>query len=189
MLQHMPSGVDRRRFTADEYEAMGRAGILRNTDRVELIEGEILEMAPIGPLHAAAVDRAADALTARVRPHAIVRVQSPIRLAEFSEPQPDVVLLRRRDDFYRAAHPQPPDILLVIEIAVSSLYYDRDVKASLYAAHGIVEYWLVDVEQGLLICYRSPEGGIYRSVVVRAHGESIAPQTLPGCEVSVDDLL
>ena len=189
MLQHMPSGVDKRRFTADEYQAMGRAGILRHTDRVELIEGEILEMAPIGPLHAAAVDRAADALTAIVRPHAVVRVQSPIRLGDFSEPQPDVVLLRRRDDFYCAAHPQPPDILLVIEIAVSSLQYDRDVKASLYAAHGIVEYWLLDVEEGSLTCYRSPERGIYRSVVVRTRGESIAPSTLPDCTLSVNDLL
>ena len=185
----MPSGVDKRRFTADEYQAMGRAGILRHTDRVELIEGEILEMAPIGPLHAAAVDRAADALTAIVRPHAVVRVQSPIRLGDFSEPQPDVVLLRRRDDFYCAAHPQPPDILLVIEIAVSSLRYDRDVKASLYAAHGIVEYWLLDVEEGSLTCYRSPERGIYRSVAVRTRGESIAPSTLPDCTLSVNDLL
>jgi Uma2 family endonuclease len=146
-------------------------------------------MAPIGPLHAAAVDRAADALTAIVRPHAVVRVQSPIRLGDFSEPQPDVVLLRRRDDFYCAAHPQPPDILLVIEIAVSSLQYDRDVKASLYAAHGIVEYWLLDVEEGSLTCYRSPERGIYRSVVVRRRGESIAPSTLPDCALSVNDLL
>jgi Uma2 family endonuclease len=185
----MPTGVDKRRFTADEYQAMGRAGILRNTDRVELIEGEILEMAPIGPSHASAVDRAADALTARVRPHAIVRVQSPIRLGDFSEPQPDLVLLRRRDDFYRDAHPQPRDILLVIEIAASSLPYDRDLKASLYARHDIVEYWLADMDSGVLTCYRSPEGGIYRDVEVRARGESIALQALPGCAISVNDLL
>ena len=153
MLTHMPSGIEKRRFTVDEYYAMARAGILSERDRVELIDGEIVTMTPIGPVHAAAVARATHALMRSAGERAIVWVQNPIRLDAFSEPQPDLVLLRPREDFYRAAHPGPADVLLVIEIADSSLRYDRDVKASLYARHGIVEYWLVDLAASTVTSY------------------------------------
>jgi Uma2 family endonuclease len=118
-----------------------------------------------------------------------MRVQSPIRLGESSEPQPDLVLLRRREDFYRAAHPQPADILLVIEIAATSQDHDRDVKAPLYARHAIVEYWLVDLESGTLTRHTLPDGGTYRSVLVHAQGDAIAPRMLPDCAVVVDELI
>ena len=166
MLSHMAADVEKRRFSVDEYYAMGRAGILSVNDRVELIDGEILAMTPIGPVHAIVVDR----------------------LGAFTEPQPDIALLRLPDDSYIAAHPQPADILLVVEVADSSLRYDRDVKASLYARAAIDEYWLVDPAATTVTCYASPETGTYREVVVRGRGESIAPTALPDCTIRVDDL-
>jgi len=190
MLRHMQhADAEKRRFTTDEYYAMGRAGIFTERDRVELIDGEILEMTPIGPAHAAAVDRAADVLMRNVRPHAIVRVQGPIRLDTLSEPQPDITLLRPPADSYRHSHPQPADVLLVVEISDSSLRYDRDVKASLYARHAIVEYWLVDLASGTVNCYTSPHAERYSEVAVRTRGAFVAPTTLPDCVISVDALL
>ena len=144
MLAHMAVDVGRRRFSADEYQRMGDAGIFSDTDRVELIDGEILTMSPIGPRHGAVVDRVNRIMVLAAGTRAIVRVQGSIRLNGFTEPEPDLVLLRPRDDFYRGGHPQPPDILLVLEIADVSLRYDREVKAALYARAGIVEYWLVE---------------------------------------------
>jgi Uma2 family endonuclease len=189
MLTHMPSGIEKRRFNVDEYYAMARAGILSERDRVELIEGEIVTMSPIGVAHAAAVDRAAQTLMRSVAGRSIVRVQNPIRVDTFSEPQPDLTLLRPREDFYRTAHPGPADILLVIEIADASLRYDRHIKAPLYARHGIVEYWLVDLAAGTVTSYTSPDGATYRAVAVHARGEMLTPIALPDCTLTVDDLL
>jgi Uma2 family endonuclease len=189
MLTHMPSGIEKRRFNVDEYYAMAHAGILSERDRVELIEGEIVTMSPIGLAHAAAVNRANRALIRAAGDEAIVSPQNPIRLNAFNEPQPDLVLLRPREDFYRSTHAQLTDILLVIEIADSSLRYDRDVKASLYARHGIIEYWLVDLAAGTVARYTSPEDATYRTVAVHPRGEGLAPIALPGCTLTVEDLL
>jgi Uma2 family endonuclease len=189
MLSHMRTDVERRRFNVDEYYAMADAGILSRTDRVELVDGEIVAMTPIGPVHASVVDRAASALMRAAGEQAIVRVQNPIRLDTFDEPQPDLAVLRLPGDTYRKAHPQPPDILLVVEVADHSLRYDRDVQGPLYARSGIIEYWLVDLASRTVSCYTSPEGGVYRDVTFSRGGESITPAALPGCIVSVDDLL
>jgi Uma2 family endonuclease len=188
MLSHMAADVEKRRFSVDEYYAMARAGILSVNDRVELIDGEILAMTPVGPVHATVVDRVGRMLMRGVGEQALVRVQNPIRLDAFTEPQPDVALLRLPDDPYIATHPQPADILLVVEVADSSLGYDRDVKASLYARAAIAEYWLVDPAATIVTCYASPETGTYREVVVRGRGQSIAPTALPDCTIRVDDL-
>src|SRR5436190_15615228 len=133
--------VKRRRFTLDEYHRMGKTGILSEDDRVELIEGEIIEMSPIGSRHAACVDRFNE-LIARLRLNIIVRVQSSIQLDDYSQPQPDLALLRRRDDFYSSSLPRPADVLLVIEVADTTLEYDRFVKLPLSAHAGIPEAWL-----------------------------------------------
>ena len=189
MLTHMPTGIEKRRFTVDEYYAMAHAGILSERDRVELIDGEIVAMTPIGPVHAVAVARANRALMRSAGERAIVWVQNPIRLDAFSEPQPDLVLLCPPEHVYRAAHPGPADVLLVIEIADSSLRYDRDVKASLYARHGIGEYWLVDLAASTVTSYSSPEGAAYRTVAVHARGEVLTPMALPDCTLTVEDVL
>jgi hypothetical protein len=127
MLNAMVPHLERRRFTADEYQRMGEVGILSADERLELIDGEIATMTPIGPPHAAAVDRASVSFVTTVNRRAIVRVRGSVRLDFLTEPEPDVVLLRPRADFYASAHPGPQDILLIVEIADSSLRYDRDV--------------------------------------------------------------
>jgi Uma2 family endonuclease len=156
---------------------MARAGILRPGDRVELIEGEIIDMAPIGSRHAAAVKRIARALDRSIGEGAIVSVQNPVRLDQFSEPQPDIALLRPRADFYAGAHPGAADVLLIVEVADSSLGYDRDNKLPLYAHHGIPEVWLVDVENRNFTVYREPQPDGY----AHSHAlESLDCVELPG---------
>jgi hypothetical protein len=185
----MAPPVIRKRFTAEEYQLMGEAGILSRNDRLELIDGEVVAMTPIGHRHAACVTRATRELVLSVGDRAIVQPQSPIRLDLHNEPQPDVVLLRPRDDFYASRHRAPEDILLVIECADSSLEYDRDVKGPLYAAAGVPEYWLADLTTNVVTRYRSPEQGRYQSVEHLRRGQSIAPTLLPACAIAVDVLL
>lgn len=126
----MSTQVSRRLFTTKEYHQILEAGILSEDDRVELIAGEIVKIAPIGSRHAACVNRLNRLLSQRVGEHGLVSIQNPIHLSEHSEPQPDVVLLRPRADFYTHAHPQPQDILLVVEVAETSVEYGREVKSS-----------------------------------------------------------
>ena len=135
--------LSHRRFTVDEYYRMAGAGILHEDDRVELIEGEIVEMPPIGSYHAGEVDWLAQLLVRRLAGHAIVRGQNPIHLSVYSEPQPDITLLRPRADFYTTSHPTPEDILLVIEVADTSVAYDREIKAPLYSRAGIIDVLVV----------------------------------------------
>ncbi len=140
----------RYRLTADDYHRMGEAGIFAEEDRVELIEGEIIEMAPIGSQHAAYVARLQKLLERSAGDQAIIWVQNPVVLNDRSEPEPDICLLRPRKDFYASAHPHPADVLLIIEVADTSLTYDRDLKLPLYARHGIPEVWIVDLENRCL---------------------------------------
>jgi Uma2 family endonuclease len=181
--------ITKRRFTADDYQRMGETGILGPEDRVELIDGEVVAMTPIGPRHGASVDRANRALVTVAGDSAIVRVQGSVRLNLYNEPGPDIVLLRPRADFYASRLPGPADILLVIEIAESSIDYDRDMKARVYAVAGVREYWLADLTKNLVTCYSSPADGAYRNVRRCHAGQSIAPELLPDCTIEVDVLL
>jgi Uma2 family endonuclease len=181
--------VVRHRFTVEDYERMGRAGILREDDRVELIDGEIVDMPPIGSGHAGCVKWLANALARSVGGSAIVAVQDPLRLGEHSQPQPDVLLLRWRDDHYRRAHPMAGDVLLLVEVAESSAAYDRQVKVPLYARHGVTEVWLVDLEAGTVEVYRRPQGDGYGEVRVLGRGERVSPSAFPALELAVDDIL
>lgn len=168
---------------------MADAGILSEDDRVELIYGEILAMSPIGPPHGAAVDRATKAMVTLAGDKAIVRVQGSVGLDEYDEPEPDIVLLKPKDDFYYSALPGPPDILLILEVADSSLEFDRTIKAGLYAETGIFEYWVADLKGGCLFVYSDPHNKSYRIVRQLRRGESIAPQLLPECRIAVDVLV
>lgn len=185
----MPVEVMKRRFTADDYQRMGQAGILSEDDRVELIDGEVVAMTPIGPRHTAAVNRANRALMTAVGDKAIVQVQGSVRLGVYHEPQPDLVLLRPQADYYASRLPGPADILLVVEIAESSIDYDRQVKARLYAESGVQEYWLVDLNDNLVFSHSTPEGSTYRSLGRHQRGQSLAPEELPDCVVAVEVLL
>jgi Uma2 family endonuclease len=180
--------ASRKRLTADEYMQLADDPSLRGK-RVELIDGEIIDMSPIGTRHQACVDRANRALTTVVGQKAIVRVQGSVRLNLFNQPQPDLALLKPRSDFYATASPGPSDILLVVEVAQSSIGYDRGRKLSLYARLGIHEYWLADLNGDVVSCYASPSGEAYRSVKHYRRGQSVTPELLPECVVSIVDLL
>lgn len=181
--------VRARRFTVDEFEQMARAGILGEDDHVELIEGEIIEMAPIGRKHPSRVRRIIRRFARVIGTAAILDVQNPLNLGERSEPQPDVVVLRSRADFYDAFHPTALDVLLLIEVADTSLDYDLAIKVPLYARAGIVEVWLVDLEHDVVVLYRdpSPEGYRIRRSVHR--GDQIFPLAFPDAAIPVEDLL
>jgi Uma2 family endonuclease len=180
--------LQRRRFTVHDYYAMADAGILGEDDRVELIEGEILEMAAIGSRHAACVDRLNRYLQA-VGEQAVVRVQNPVRLSDLTEPQPDLALLRARDDFYAAGHPGPADTLLIVEVSHSTLGYDREVKLPLYATAGIPEVWVVDVDGSAVEVYRDPASGRFRSEARLRAGDVLRPLHFPAVETPVARVL
>jgi Uma2 family endonuclease len=179
----------KRRFTADDYQRMGQTGILSEDDRVELIDGEVVAMTPIGPRHSACIDRTNRALVLAAGENAIVRVQSSVRLDRYNEPEPDVVLLRPQADFYVSRIPGPGDILLIVEVADSSIEYDRQVKAPLYATANVPEYWVADLIENVVWCYSYPAGGRYQTLRRHDAGESLVPALLRQCEVAVDVLL
>ena len=182
--------VRRRRFTLGEYHRMGEVGILHEDDRVELIEGEIIEMTPIGSLHAATVARIHHLFSTRLGDRAIVWSQNPLLLARFeSEPQPDVILLSPRTDFYASALPEPPDVRLLIEVADSSLPYDRRRKFPLYARAGIAEAWLVDLDGRRIEIHRRPAVAGYQDVHSPGRDRTFAALTFPDVAVTLSDLI
>jgi len=156
----------RHRFTVDEYYRMAEAGVFKANPRVELIDGEIIDMAPMGTPHAAMTNQLQDVFQAAVHGLALVRVQLPLRLGPHSEPEPDLALVKPRADYYRGAHPTPDDAFLVVEVADSSLKDDLDVMAPLYARHGVPEVWVLDVQALELHVFRSPVAGRYTEAIV-----------------------
>jgi len=183
------SNIARRLFNSDSYLRMAEAGILSPADRVELIGGEILVMSPIGSRHGAAVNAANRAFVRAVGERALVWIQSTVVLDPFVVPEPDIALLKPRDDFYASKHPGLGDILLIVEVADSSLEYDTSVKLGLYAILGIPEYWVADLRNNRLLVYSQPQGEAYQVVHELKRGEFISPAALPDCKLSVDLVL
>lgn len=175
----------RRRISVYEYHAMGEAGILGVDERVELIDGEIITMSPIGPEHGASVDAGNYFLVSLVRNRAIVRVQGNVRLDEYNEPQPDFALLKWRDDFYRHELPGPDDVMLIIEVSDSSLSYDRNRKLALYARFGVPEVWIANIPARVVEVYRDPVDSEYTDSRVYSPGEMVSPLAFGDVEVSV----
>jgi Uma2 family endonuclease len=175
-----------RKFTADEYERLVELGVFGEDERLELIDGDIVEMTPIGHLHAVCAANLNELLVLGVQRRALVWGSGPARVAIDSVPQPDLALLRRRS--YRTGSPRPEDVLLIIEVADSSLRDDRTIKLRLYARTRISEYWIVDVAGGALEVYRSPEGDSYRERRRAGRGESITPAAFPDIVVRLDDV-
>jgi Uma2 family endonuclease len=178
----------RYRFSVEEYLRMGEAGILTEDDRVELIDGEIIDMPPIGRPHSGAVNRVANLFVRRLGERVVLAVQNPIRIGDFSLPQPDIALLRPRDDFYANAYAIPDDILLLVEVAESSVRYDRDKKLPLYAAAGVRESWLVDIPARRLVLCREPSAEGYRQVSEPADLTQVACAALPDCPIDLRGL-
>lgn len=181
--------LTRRRFTVEEYHRMGEARILAEGERVELVQGEIVMMTPIGPRHAAAMKRLNRVWTSRLGDQAVVGVQDPVRISPDSEVQPDLALLRPRPDFYVKMHPEPADVFLLIEVADTTAEVDRRVKIPLYAKAGIREAWLLDLSTDCIEVYRQPTPEGYREVFVFPRGQALAPSAFPDLMLAVDDLL
>jgi Uma2 family endonuclease len=179
----------KRWFTVDEYYRMAQAGILTKDDHVELIEGEVIEMSPIGSRHAACVKRLNTILNRLVSQQMIISIQDPIYIDEFSEPEPDVALLRSQEDFYVGSHPIASDVLLVIEVADTSVEYDRKKKLPLYAQAGIPEVWLANLPEDRFEIHTQPLNGKYQSVIIVRRGESIKSQTITDLNIDIDEIL
>jgi Uma2 family endonuclease len=181
--------VVRRPLTVAEYHRMGEVGILTPDDRVELIEGQLIAMSPIGSEHSGTVNAFTHNLVGALGRSGVVAVQNPVRLDDLSEPQPDFAVLKPREDFYRRATPVPDDVLLIIEVADSSLNYDRNVKRSLYARHGIKELWIVNLKAAEIEVCRSPKGEEYTSIARVGRDGVLEPHLLPGAVIPVAALL
>lgn len=180
--------ISRHQFTVTEYARMRETGILSEDDRVELIDGEVRDMSPIGPLHAAIVKRL-NTILGRLLPDAfILSIQDPIQLNDYREPQPDVAILRYRADFYADAHPVADDVLLVIEVADTSIDYDRDEKLPRYADAHIAEVWIVDIENLVIEQYLQPRNGKYLVKHIRERGDAITAQFLNTLQLVVDQV-
>jgi Uma2 family endonuclease len=185
----MSDWIPRHRISVDEYYKMAEAGLLAPDARVELIEGEIIDMPPIGSTHAGTVLLLTRRLSHAVGDFAYVSAQSPVRLSDFSEPQPDLVLLKPRSDFYRTGHPTAGDTLLLIEVSATTLRYDLHVKVPLYARHEVPEVWVVDLEGVKLHVFRSPKSGEYTEVTSSDKPGILTPHALDGVHIDMSSAL
>lgn len=168
---------------------MGEAGIFTPEDRVELLDGEIIQMTPIGSRHGGCVNRLNQLLIQNLAGRAVVTVQNPVLLDERSEPQPDVVVARLREDFYSGGHPEPGDMLLLIEVSDTTLLYDRNRKVPRYGARGVHEAWLVDLEAERIEVYREPAPDGYAQSTASTRGDSLSPAAFPDLTLTVDEIL
>ena len=177
------------RITVGEYYRMAEVGLLAPEARVELIDGVIIDMAPIGSRHAGTESQLGELLAETIGTRAILRMQSPIRLSRSSEPQPALALFKRRRDFYKTAHPTAKDSLLVIELSETTLRYDREIKVPLYARYGIPEVWIVDLVGGQIHFFRSPEAGKYSDVSSTKEPGVVALAALSDVTVDLSGIL
>jgi Uma2 family endonuclease len=188
----MPSEPRPRLFTVDEYYKMAEVGILRPDERVQLIEGKIIEMPPSGSEHADLVDSIAERFGDRLRPRARIRVQNQLELAELAHPEPDVALIRRPvpgQRSYRRTHPGLSDLLLIVEVSDSTLRFDLGEKALMYARHGVTDLWVVDVSGDRVVVHREPTADGYASVRSFRRGEIISPLAFPDVTFTADEIL
>jgi Uma2 family endonuclease len=181
-----PSPDFHARFSRDAYHRLFEIGLIDSDSRVELIDGEIFMMSPIGPPQGSYTSRMAEFFVRRLPDNLQCRVQMPIVAGDHSEPEPDIAIVSRRDDDYKIEHPSTRDVALVIEVAASSLIVDLGKKLKLYASSSIPEYWVVDVERAIVHVHRVPVGNRYADTVVLKAGEVAVPTAAPVCQVSID---
>ena len=185
-IPHLPPAPDGRvRFSREAYHRMFEIGVLDRDERFELLDGDVVMMSPIGPDQGAIIRRLMDFFAGALPSSIACSIQLPIVVNDYSEPEPDVVLMRRREDDYRGGHPRPSDVLLVIEVAQSSLPRDRGEKMRIYAQSTIPEYWIVDVEHRVVIVHRDPGPLGYADVQQFKAGAIIAPQAAPECRLEL----
>ena len=189
LTQHLEAPIERWRFTVDDYYRMAETGILPADARVELIDGDVLKMPPIGSHHNGTVGGIDEIVRELLGRRVCVIAQGPLLLRLYGAPQPDVLVLKRRDDYYRSANPTAADALLVIEVSDSTLTYDRNVKGPMYAQAGIRDYWIVNLADGHIEVYRDPSPDGYTSVEVKQRGDNIQFLAFPDASISVSDIL
>jgi Uma2 family endonuclease len=181
--------IIRRHFNVTEYYRMAAAGVFSEDDHVELIEGEIVEMNPIGSRHAACVGRLTKLLERLAGDRSIIWIQNPVQVNDYSEPLPDVALLKPRDDFYAQANPQAADVFLIVEVADSSVEYDRNIKIPLYAEAGIPEVWLINLLEETIEIYTRPLDDTYQEMLVIKRGESLVAKSIPNLTIDANAVL
>lgn len=187
-VENLKPPVTRHLFSVEEFHKLAEIGLLGEDARVELIEGELINMAPIGNRHAFAVNRLTRLMTVSAAGRCYISVQNPIVLGSHSEPEPDLVLASLPEGKYAAAHPGSKDILLVIEVADTTIEYDRRVKIPLYAEHGIVEAWLFDLTQKQLEIYLEPSADGYRRILKPARDALVSPSFVDGVQINFAEL-
>lgn len=179
----------RHRLSRADYQRMAEAGIFGEDDHIELIDGELVDMPPIGTEHAGLTTQLNHIFGHACSKKALVTVQSPLVLDDHSEPEPDLLLLRFRQDYYKHAKPRPDDVLLLVEVADSSLGYDRSIKLPLYARHGIAEVWILNLQDRVIEIHREPDGKVFQQHFVARAGDLLHPLLAPGIAIAVADLL
>ena len=179
--------VSRHVWSVESYHQLAGAGLLNETDRIELIEGELLDMAPIGSKHSNWVDRLAEEFVLQAKRRYRVSIQNPVILGDRNEPQPDVMLLKPGN--YMNALPTAKDVLLIVEVSDTTLDYDRDVKLGLYARHNIPEVWLLDVSRNELLVHREPVEGLYRLMRRLSANDAACPEAVPEITLRLSELL
>jgi Uma2 family endonuclease len=178
----------RTRISTNRYQMMVAAGVLTKYDRIELIEGDMLDMAPIGTKHSAITARLHELFVLAISRSATVVSGGPVNLGEFSEPQPDLMLLKRRSDFYSSKLPEAADVLLLIEVSDSSLSFDQGIKLNLYARYGVSEYWVVDVEGKRIITYGECGTMGYARTLEFAAADIVTPKAFPDLKIAVGEI-
>lgn len=177
------------KFTTEEYQLMGKANIFHPEARLELISGEIIAMSPIGLKHSVIINRLTHFLVKHIDDMGVISVQNSLRISDYSEPQPDIVILKPRDDFYAGKFPQAEDVLLLIEVADSSLQYDRTTKLTLYAEYGILEYWIANLERDIIEIYRQPQNKSYlKQSLIDTAGIPFAPIAFPEMTMTLKEI-
>lgn len=180
--------VPKRRFTVEEYYRLAEVGILGPEDKVELINGEIVKMSPIGPKHAGIVNRIMRFFQMLLGEKYLISVQNPVRLSTYSEPEPDIAVLYPRSDHYTSRHPQPKDVALIIEVSDSTFEYDTKIKLPLYAEAEIKEYWIIDLQKDQILVHTEPVGSTYQKQSVFQRGDTLTSPSLP-TGVVVEELM
>lgn len=181
--------INYKKLSVGQYHQMIESGILSERDQVELIKGAIIEMSPVGRRHAACVDRLTELFILSLASKAIVRTQNPIQLSDESEPQPDLAILKRRDDFYSSGHPKPKDISLLVEVSDTTIEFDREVKIPLYAQEGIPEVWLVDLNAQVVEVFQQPTSTGYQRTQLFGCGQTVTLPVFPKIQFTIDQVL
>ena len=179
----------RLRFTVDEYYKMIELGMLKDYEKAEIIEGELIQKMPIGKKHSAAVEKLNEILRDRLGKSVSLRNQQPVRFSDYNEPEPDLAVLKRREDFYSDQKPVPKDVLLLIEVSDATLKYDRDTKLTIYAEAEIPEVWIVNLPNDIVEIHQNPSVGIYQLTKIFKRGEIIESEILPDLKLEVNEIL